>query len=217
MEPRTQEQRRAETRRRLLEAAREVVADRGVAGASVDAVAGAAGRTSGALYDHFGGKNGLIIALLDEWKQATADAIVADLTATDDPVERLAAVWRNFVSPPAPSGGEWTLLEHELWLHACRQPDVLPHVAGRYEEIRSHLADALQSGLLAGPARRRPDEARNLATLMIGLMVGLEMQRRLDPGSVSDADAVAALRALATAEGDGGGRRRVPAAATGGS
>ena len=41
----TQEQRRAETRRRLLEAARGVVADRGVAGASVDAVAGAAGRT----------------------------------------------------------------------------------------------------------------------------------------------------------------------------
>jgi hypothetical protein len=37
---------------------------------------------------------------------------------------------------------------------------------------------------------------------MIGLMVGLEMQRRLDPGAVTDDTAVAGLRALA-ASGSG--------------
>ena len=196
MPPRTQEQRRAATRRRLLDAAREVVADRGVAGASVDAVAGAAERTSGALYDHFGGKNGLIFALLDEWKEATARAILSDLSATDDPDERLEAMWRNFARPPWPSGGEWTLLEHELWLHACRQPEVRSHVAERYEGIRAKLASALESGVLGGPDGRSLEDAATLATLMIGLMVGLEMQRRLDPGAVTDADAVAGLRAL---------------------
>lgn len=173
-----------------------MVADRGVAGASVDAVASAAERTSGALYDHFGGKDGLIFALLDEWKEATAQAIVSDLAATDDPTERLGALWRNFVSPPGPGGREWTLLEHELWLHACRQADVRGHVAERYEGIRTKLAAALRSGLLAGPGRSPPDEARALATSMIGLMVGLEMQRRLDPASVTDDAAVAALAAL---------------------
>ena len=212
MPPRTQEQRRAETRRRLLDAAREVVADRGVAGASIDAVAGAAERTSGALYDHFGGKNGLIFALLDEWKEATARAILSDLSATDDPERRLEAMWTNFASPPRPPGGEWTLLEHELWLQACRQADVRPHVAERYEGIRRKLASAIETGVLGGPGGRSPEEAATLATLMIGLMVGLEMQRRLDPGAVTDATAVAGLRALsagindrAGAAGEGGG------------
>ncbi len=61
----TQGERRAQTRRALLDAAAELFATRGVDGASIDAVAEAAGRTSGAVYDHFGGKEGLLFALLE--------------------------------------------------------------------------------------------------------------------------------------------------------
>lgn len=196
---RTQEQRRAETRRRLLDAAREVVADRGVAGASVDAVAAAADRTSGALYDHFGGKEGLIVALLDEWKEATAAATLADLSLTADPEARLRSIWTNFARPSSEGGEQWTLLEHELWLYACRQPEAGPTVGARYEEARGQLADALVAGLLGEEDALGPEEAKGLATLMIGLMVGLEMQRRLDPEAVSDQVAVAGLSALTRA------------------
>lgn len=49
---RTQDERKAETRQRLLQAAGELIAERGVAGASVDALAEAAERTSGAIYAH---------------------------------------------------------------------------------------------------------------------------------------------------------------------
>jgi AcrR family transcriptional regulator len=63
---RTQAERRADTRARLLEAAREVFAERGYNGASLDAVSDQAGCTKGALYDHFGSKEGLLLALLDE-------------------------------------------------------------------------------------------------------------------------------------------------------
>jgi len=62
---RTQEERKAETRSRLLAAAAELFADHGVDAVSVDAVAEAAGRTSGAVYAHFGSKQGLLLALLD--------------------------------------------------------------------------------------------------------------------------------------------------------
>jgi len=190
----TQEQRRAETRRRLLDAARVVVADRGLAGASVDAVAEAAERTSGALYDHFGGKSGLVIALLDEWKDATARAIQADLAEAVDGRARLESMWRNFAEPPSEEAADWTLLEHELWLHACRQPEVTPLAAQRYAGIRRRLADAVSAGVF-GPSDGI-DDAEVVATLLIGLMVGLEMQRRLDPDAVSDALAVAGLEAL---------------------
>ena len=193
---RTQEQRRAETRRRLLDGARSVVADRGVAGATVEAMAGAADRTSGALYDHFGDKDGLIVALLDEWKEATATATLADLTGTDDPDERLRSLWANFAAPRAAGGQQWMLLEHELWLYACRQPEATGAAADRYGDVRARLADSLAGGLLQAGAERSQDQAARLATLVIGLMVGLEMQRRLDPDAVPDDLAVAGLRAL---------------------
>src|SRR5690348_8438106 len=59
----SQEQRRAETRGRLLDAAAELFVERGVEGASIDAIAERADRTSGAVYAHFGGKDGVLFAL----------------------------------------------------------------------------------------------------------------------------------------------------------
>lgn len=196
----TQEQRRAETRRRLLEAARVVVAERGVTGATVEAVAGAADRTSGAIYDHFGGKDGLIVALLDQWKDATAAATLDDLAHAQSRADRLLSIWANFASPRSEDGDQWVLLEHELWLYACRQADAHEAAAGRYADIRARLAQGLREGILGDGTGPAPAEAEGVATLMIGLMVGLEMQRRLDPAAVPDLLAVLGLRALAGVE-----------------
>lgn len=185
---RTQDQRKAETRQRLLQAAGELIAERGVAGASVDALAEAADRTSGAIYAHFGDKEGLLVALLDEWKDATGDAVRAEFEATSDEGERLAALWQNFVSPPPGAGDAWVLLEHELWLFACRNERARSRVAARYDDARRALGGAL-------PALDS-HESEEVAALLIALMLGLEMQRRLDPESVSDETALAGLNAL---------------------
>ena len=90
---RTQEQRRADTRARLLEAAAELFATRGIDAVSVDAVADAADRTSGAVYDHFGSKHGLVLAVLDSWKRSFLSVMSAEVAASDDPADQLAAVW----------------------------------------------------------------------------------------------------------------------------
>jgi AcrR family transcriptional regulator len=161
-----------------------------VAGASIDALAEAADRTSGALYAQFGNKDGLLLALLDHWKEATATAIAAEFEATPSLDGRLGALWANFASPPA-NGEAWVLLEHELWLYACRNSAAQVQVAARYHSAREQLAGALPTVLPVKDAS--PVEA---ATLLIALMIGLEMQRRLDPGAVSDDLAVAGLRAL---------------------
>ena len=67
----TQEERRAETRARLLDAAADLFARKGFHAVSAEAVADAAGRTTGALYDHFGGKEGLLLALVEVWMEQT--------------------------------------------------------------------------------------------------------------------------------------------------
>ena len=182
--PMTQEERRADTRQRLLDAARDVVAERGVAGASVDAVAEAADRTSGALYAQFGSKEGLLVALLDVWRDAVAEVVGADFESESSLSRRLESLWTNFVDPPSEGGDAWVLLEHELWLYACRNPVVQELVADRYADARERLAGGLGRSSAVG-------------ALVIALLIGLEMQRRLDPDAVPDDVALAGLQALA--------------------
>ncbi|MET9469705.1 TetR/AcrR family transcriptional regulator [Streptomyces sp. NPDC006544] len=78
--PRTpQAQRKSETRSRLIEAAAELFARKGFHAVSAEAVADAAGRTTGALYSHFGGKEGLLLALLEVWKERIAEELAAEI------------------------------------------------------------------------------------------------------------------------------------------
>lgn len=54
----------AETRAKLIAAAREAFAEHGYADASMDELTAAVGLTRGALYHHFGGKQGLLEAVI---------------------------------------------------------------------------------------------------------------------------------------------------------
>jgi AcrR family transcriptional regulator len=183
----TQGERRAETRERLLAAAAELFAERGIEGASVDAVAERAGRTSGALYDHFEGKDGLLFALLEGWTDAAAEVIGAEVAAATTLDERLEAIWRNVVSPPQGDGGGWVLLEHELWSYAARNPEAREHLARRYRGAWKGITEA---------AHDWTGEWGDVGPAVIGLLFGLEMMRRVDPDAVSDELAIDALRGV---------------------
>jgi AcrR family transcriptional regulator len=76
--------RTAETRRVLLDAAREVFCEQGFAEAGVAAVVRRAESSVGSLYHHFGGKTELFLALWEDHQQAlehAAAAAVADSRA----------------------------------------------------------------------------------------------------------------------------------------
>src|SRR2546429_4110047 len=75
--------RTAQTQRALLDAAREVFAERGFAEASIADIVQRAGSSVGSLYHHFGGKSELFIALWQEHQLAHEEAAgqaVADAT-----------------------------------------------------------------------------------------------------------------------------------------
>src|ERR1700712_2859919 len=112
-----------------MAAAAEVFAERGIDGSSVDPIAERADRTSGAIYDHFGGKPGLLFALLEGWTDAAAEVIGAEVAVATTLDERLEAIWRNVVTPPAGEDGRWILLEHELWSYAARDEAAREHLA----------------------------------------------------------------------------------------
>jgi AcrR family transcriptional regulator len=195
----TQEQRRARTRSALLAAAAELFASRGIEGASIDTIAEAADRTSGAVYDHFGGKDGLLFALLDGWVDDVAAVVGAELTTAGTLDERLLILWRN-VSDPVVGDGRWIALEHELWSYATRNETAREHLARRYRVLWDGIDAGFSEWMGDGPTDVGPTDAgpADVGPAVIGLLLGLEMMRRVDPGAVTDDLAIAALRGVVT-------------------
>lgn len=186
----TQGERRAETRQRLLDAAAELFAERGVEGSSVDAIAERAERTSGAIYDHFGGKEAILFALLEGWADDVAVVITAELLAASTLDDRLAALWRNVAHPPT-GDGSWIRLEHELWSWAAHDDRARVHLARRYEAAWASVDEAIAEWAVAEGAE---PPARPVGAAVIGILLGLEMMRRVDPTAIDDDTAIAILR-----------------------
>lgn len=187
----TQGERRAQTRRALLDAAAALFAERGVDGASIDAIAEAADRTSGAVYDHFGGKDGILFALLEGWVDDVAAVIGAELVSATSLEQRMAALWRN-ISRPVAGDGNWIALEHELWSYATRNDEARSRLAARYRAAWAGVDEAAHEWT----GTRPPDGSVGAA--LLGMLLGLEMMRRLDPNTVTDDVAVAALCGVVT-------------------
>jgi AcrR family transcriptional regulator len=175
--------RKAQTRARLLEAAALLYARRGFAGATLDEVASEAGFTKGALYAHFGSKENLLVALVEEY--------LARLVAEQiELFDRDRATWER----PLAGSERWMdgLQEHpdrfrlfvELWAHAQREESLRLRLAEALRELRATFARfAAESAADAG--REAPEQAaERFASVMLGLGVGFGMLALTDPQTV---------------------------------
>jgi AcrR family transcriptional regulator len=176
--------RRAQTRARLLEAAAQVYARQGFAGATLDEVAAEAGFTKGAVYGHFGSKENLLLALVEEY---LAGQVVEQLALFD----RDRATWER---PLAGSEHWMELVEErpqrfrlfvELWIYAQRDERLRARLAGGLATLRATLARfAADSSADAGfdaPA----GVPEQFANIMLGLGLGLSMLKLTEPDAVS--------------------------------
>ena len=190
---RTQEERRAETHALLLNAAAELFAKQGFHATSAEAVATAADRTTGALYNHFGGKEGLLVALLERWIEQTIVDIAASLEGETDLDGRLGTLWDGVIRRDNESGDAWLLLEFELWLHAVRDPELSLVGAQRFEVMRTGLAGGLTDWSVEFDFEL-PAPPEELAAQVIALLLGAAFQYRLDPAAFPQPVVVSGLR-----------------------
>jgi AcrR family transcriptional regulator len=129
----------ARNRRRILEAAQRLVAERGIDNVSVDEVAAAAGVGKGTVYRRFGDRAGLAFALLDESERQLQESLIrgpAPLGPGAAPLERLRAFVRAYVE----------LLERhvELVAHAETAAPGARYRAGVYAFWHRHVALLVQ-------------------------------------------------------------------------
>ena len=192
---RTQEERRAETRLQLVTAAAELFARKGFHATSAESIAAAAHRTTGALYDHFGGKEGLLVALLELWVGQTVIDVSERVEATPELDGRLGETWRAIIRRDVESGDAWLLLEFELWLHAARDPELGVIGAQRFAAIREGLAAAV-TDWSAEFGFDLPAPPSELAVALIALLLGAAFQYRLEPAAVPQDIVVTGMRRL---------------------
>lgn len=177
---RSQAERRAGSERALLKAAVSVVAERGVAAVTFDAIGRKSGLSRGLVTQRFGSKQGLIDAAFSQLlsEQATMlkeegiparrglDAILAFVDAS---LRRLAAR----------GGGRAYVM---LLASAIADARVMrSRFAGAHAGVERQLKGWIVEGQRQGDVRRELDAGA--AALMVGgLLLGLSVQALLDPG-----------------------------------
>jgi AcrR family transcriptional regulator len=180
----TRRERQQRTRSRLLGSAARVFARRGLAQASIDEVAAAAGFTKGAFYANFASKEDLFLAMLDERFDERL-AQIERVTSTDEGVEVQArAAGDEFVRYLA-ADPDWQRLFFEFAAHAARNETFRVELVKRYRGLREGLADvfARRARELGLPS---PVPVEQLALMTFAMANGFALERLLEPEAASD-------------------------------
>jgi AcrR family transcriptional regulator len=176
--------RRAETRARLLEAAARVYARRGFDGATLDEVAAEAGLTKGAVYDHFGSKEKLLLALLDEHLSAQIAEQLTLFDVTQDTAERPRAGADRWMKHLDEDPDAFRLFV-EAWVHAQRDDELRARVVAGMDAWRATFRGFAGRRASAGELAVSDELLDQLANVMVAIGTGFAMSRLADPDGVS--------------------------------
>ncbi|GAA4428616.1 TetR/AcrR family transcriptional regulator [Georgenia halophila] len=168
------------TRGQILQAARKVFGERGYVGGSVRQIASAVGVSPASLLQHFGSKEGLLMAVLEQWDEGHRERLRAAGSGADGLAHfhALRALMtyhvehRGFVELFVTLSAEAAHKDHPA------HDFVRARYARVVAELSHHITVAVQRGEIAPmPLERRETEAR----AMIAMFDGLELQWLIDP------------------------------------
>jgi AcrR family transcriptional regulator len=178
------------TARRILAAARTIVSERGYSELTMAALERESGANRALVGYYFGGKAGLLAALIESLFQDPDVGLVEEIRASSRGTactERFLD-WQRRVS----ENDRTNRMLYELLPHALRDPEVRARFAGEYDQYRRIDGDCL------GEAPRKLDDAEleALAAVSIAVVEGLGIQRALDPDGFDHAAAWAMWRRI---------------------
>jgi AcrR family transcriptional regulator len=166
---------REETRQRIFDAAGRVFESQGIAAASIEAIAEAAGFTRGAFYSNFASKDELIIAMLADHAERSARRNLELLARHRDPVDFVAALRAAEPDQDDPLDRS-ELLHMEVILYVARAQENRPELARRLRDRRAVIAEIVAKTSLPGT---ETDPA--WAPMLLALEDGFRLHRLIDP------------------------------------
>jgi AcrR family transcriptional regulator len=205
------EQLGVESRRRIVDAAATLMAERGFAGTSIAAVSQRSGLPSGSIYWHFESKEALLAAVMEEGARRWFDALprVDDLPTY--PAQRTAALFEA-VDASLESHPEFLRL---LLLIALERRDVDPTSLAVIQRVRELALERIRRMLvfLLTPLKLRNTQtlADEFAQLVLVVADGTFVAQHIDPEQADVRRSFGLLRRALTAlarEMDSAARRK---------
>ena len=173
---------REATRRRILDAARDVFSARGYHEASVDDVVRASGLSKGGFYFHFPSKDAVFEVLYDELADELYGRALAAAMREADPLDRLAAGVRAFLRGCHELQVARLVFAHPGGTH--------PLLERKRSEATDRFAELIRVSLdeAVGLEELPPVNTRVLARAMVGAFaeLGSEVVRTQDPEEVEE-------------------------------
>lgn len=165
---RSQEERSAETRRRLIDAAITVLREEGYANLTISKVTQSAGMTNGAMQHHFTSREDLMLALLDRVYpilQIPFDAIAAEKLEPRLRISRLIDVFWSIYSRPE------YLVVWDIALGSRGDTRLWPRVRSYQREISRHVSSEFVR--LFAEFNLSANEAERIMAIPIGCIRGV--------------------------------------------
>src|SRR5438477_4486851 len=169
---------RDDTREKLFEAAARVFEEQGIGGASIEAVAAAAGFSRGAFYSNFKSKDELIIAMLEDHVEQSIRRnldILAQHRNLDDFIAALKAMDRTRQDPL----GRSPLLHMEMILFVARAEKRRPELAKRLRARRQLLTEI--TTITSKHGGRHFANPAWVAAILLAMEDGFRLHRLIDP------------------------------------
>jgi AcrR family transcriptional regulator len=173
-----------ETHARLLKAAEKIFVRDGYQGAQLSAIAAAAGRTKGAVYDHFKSKEDLFLALFEARTQEYIDDLAARLKKCA-PGKQSIDAFRDFYADLA-YDKTWPILTLEFKLFALRHAESKKRLRKAFLMMKSSGTQDFTTQLF-GPLTRLQKSAVDRSIVALGPIVsGLILESYFDPQILSE-------------------------------
>jgi AcrR family transcriptional regulator len=171
----------------LLDAALQVFAERGFAGASLDEVAAAAGLTKGAIYSNFESKDDLFFAMMSDQVSTSIEAIRGVLIGSGGDAHKEQARYDigRLLTEAFTQQREWELVLLDFWRRAVADEEVRPQFLAHRRALRAAIADSVEQ-VLGGSPDIGSLSIDEVVTVVLALFNGLAIERYVDPDLVSD-------------------------------
>jgi len=190
---------RDDTREKLFEAAAQVFENEGIGGASIEAIAAAAGFTRGAFYSNFKSKDELIIAMLEDHVEHSIRRNL-DLLAKHDNLAGFIDALRTADRSRQDPLGRSPLLHMEMILFVARAEKRRPELAKRLRARRRLVADIVRT-TLEKSGRNGAVDPEWTGAIALALEDGFRLHRLIDPETTPQDSFLRAITDLQRAMG----------------
>jgi len=180
----TRDEKKAQTRQRLLDAAAVVFARKGLGAASLDEIAAEAGLTKGAVYSNFANKEELVLAVLDQRSHERSRATIDHVDLSGDARVEARRAGDLFVQMEKQEA--WLI---QLWLealsYATRNPEFGSRMAAGQRTALTDMAEIIELTVKEFDVAL-PMPPFEMAVFFNALVNGLIIETMLNPDIVPD-------------------------------